>query len=78
LCAIFENTKEKFKIYLKNPWKTWKRKRKRFLLPPWLLAHWPSWQPFPPRLLLLGPLGLPEPMANARGPPLLLPAPLSW
>jgi hypothetical protein len=29
LCALFENTKEKFKTYWKNVLKYWKRKKKR-------------------------------------------------
>jgi hypothetical protein len=69
LCALFKNTKEKFKIHLGISWKFWKKKKKTFSSSS--LASGPSAQPATasPRLLLLGPLGLfLEPMAGARGP----------
>jgi hypothetical protein len=39
LCAPFENTKEKFKIYLENALNYWKRKKKRIFTS---LGFWPS------------------------------------
>jgi hypothetical protein len=66
LCALFENTKEKFKIYLENALNYWKRKKKRIFI------FLPGFGPVQQQ-----PASAPRP-APARGP-LLPPAPApSW